>query len=352
MVTALFRRTLHALADPHMRRGASTTFNEYRRRLDELESLAHQLSGQAMLTYHNRSKLDRLLLLQGRVASLKVQERSRIEHLGDVEFRVMSQWGEDGIIEWLCHKISDIPRSFVEFGVENFAEANTRFLMENRGWKGLVFDGNAQYMSSLRNDALYWRHDLTAVAAFIAAENINGLIREHGFAGTIGILSVDIDGNDYWVLQAIDCIDPAIIICEVNGVFGDLKPISIPYRSDFDQLEAHYSGQYFGCSIAAVRQLCARKGYTFVGTNTNGVNAFFVRNDLAKPVLESIEQIRSWPPRHRDSRSTNAELDFVRGLQKQELVADLPVVDLTTNHVVALRDLEPLYSQSFLEGLV
>ena len=115
------------------------------------------------------------------------------------------------------------PRSFIEFGVESFAEANTRFLIENRGWRGLVLDGNKDYMEALRKDALYWRHDLTAVPAFITAENINGLIRDADFAGSIGILSVDIDGNDYWVLEAIDCVDPAIIICEINGVFGDLR---------------------------------------------------------------------------------------------------------------------------------
>jgi hypothetical protein len=312
--------------------------------------LGRQILGQqAMLTYHSLNRLDRGLLLQGRVAAMQIGARDKIAHLGDVEFRVCSQWGEDGIIEWLCQRIPNISRSFVEFGVENFAEANTRFLLENRGWRGLVMDGSATHMAGLRQDALYWRHDLTAVEAFVTAENINRLITENGFAGELGILSVDIDGNDYWVLEAIDCVDPAIIICEINGVFGDLRAFTVPYRPDFHRMDAHYSGQYFGCSLAAVKLLCRCKGYTFLGTNTNGVNAFFVRDDLAGPIVEPLREARAWAPRHRDSRDLRGELDFVRGFGRYELVADMPVVDISSGRLVAMRELEPLYSDAFLE---
>lgn len=297
---------------------------------------------------HGLDRLDRSLLLQGRIAAMQVATRDKIRDFGDVEFRACSQWGEDGIIEWLCHKLPDISRSFIEFGVENFAEANCQFLIENRGWRGLVMDGNASYMANLRHETLYWRHDLTAAPAFVTAENINTLIKENGFAGEIGILSIDIDGNDYWVLQAIDCVNPAIIICEVNGIFGDLQAVSIPYQPAFQRLQAHYSGQYFGCSVAAARLVCSRKGYSFVGTNTNGVNAFFVRNDLAEPILNSIADIRAWAPRHRNSRNQNGQLDFLRGLARYELIADMPVVDLRAEKLVALRDVQPLYSDAFL----
>ena len=309
----------------------------------------HILGQQSMLTHHTLDRLDRSLLLQGRIAAQQLSTCVRVGSLADVEFRVSSQWGEDGIIEWLCQKLPGISRSFVEFGVENYAEANTRFLIENRGWRGLVMDGNDGYMRGLRDQALYWRHDLTAVAAFITAENINQLITEHGFAGELGILSIDIDGNDYWVLDAIDCVNPAIIICEINGVFGDLRPVTVPYRPDFQRMDAHYSGQYFGCSVEAARMLCKRRGYSFVGTNSNGVNAFFVRDDLAGPVLDSLMEVRAWAPRHRDSRDISGRLDFVRGVARRDLVADMPVVDLTGDRLVALRELYPLYSDRFLD---
>lgn len=309
----------------------------------------HILGQQSMLTHHSLDRLDRSLLLQGRIAGRQLKALGRIGNLADVEFRVSSQFGEDGIIEWLCQRLPRISRSFVEFGVENFAEANTRFLVENRGWRGLVIDGNASYMRALREQALYWRHDLTAVGEFVTTANINSLISEHDFAGEVGILSIDIDGNDYWVLEAIDSVDPAIIICEINGVFGDLRALTIPYRPDFQRLEAHYSGQYFGCSICALRLMCERRGFTFIGTNSNGVNAFFVRNDLAGPVVDSLEEIRTWAPRHRDSRDLHDQLDFVRGVARRDLIADLPVVDLARGRLVPLREMYPLYSDSFLE---
>ncbi|MEW5963652.1 MAG: hypothetical protein AB1749_08805 [Pseudomonadota bacterium] len=287
---------------------------------------------------------ERQLLLSGQIAARQVRQMERIDTLADVEFRVSSQWGEDGIIEWLCHKLPGIPRSFVEFGVENFTEANTRFLLQSRGWRGLVIDGSSDHMAHLRNEQLYWMHDLVAVSAFVTAENIDALIRDNGFAGELGILSVDIDGNDYWVLKAIQSVRPAILICEINGVLGDRHAITVPYDPAFERLKAHHSGQYFGASLAAIMRLAAEKSYTFVGTNSNGVNAFFVRNDLSGPVLESIARIKSWPARHRDSRSAEGTLTFTRGTAKAELIRKLPVVDVATGRTHAIEELMPLYS--------
>ena len=99
--------------------------------------------------------------------------------------------------------------------------------------------------------------------------------------GPLGILSIDIDGNDYWIWQAITSVQPAIVICEFNAVLGDMRPIVVPYDSAFQRLRAHFSGQYFGASIAALKSLARAKGYTFVGTNSNGVNAFFLKEELA-----------------------------------------------------------------------
>lgn len=113
-----------------------------------------------------------------------------------------------------------IPRTFVEFGVESYAEANTRFLVVNRGWRGLVMDGSAENMARLREDPIHWRHDIVAVDAFVTAANIDALIEANGFSGEIGILSLDIDGNDYWVLEAIAGVDPAILVVEFNAIGG------------------------------------------------------------------------------------------------------------------------------------
>jgi len=295
----------------------------------------------------SKGLLERTLFLNGQIAALQVRQLDRIKTLADVEFRVTSQWGEDGIIEWLCHKLPGINRSFVEFGVENFAEANTRFLLQNRGWRGLVMDGNPAHMAHVRSETIHWMHDIVADSAFITAENINDIITRNGFAGELGILSVDIDGNDYWVLKAIDCVNPAILITEINGVLGDRHAITIPYDPSFQRLEAHHSGQYFGASIKAMIGLAAQRGYSFVGTNSNGVNAFFVRNDLAGPVLDSIETVKAWPARHRDSRDATGQLTFTRGAAKAELIKALPIYDLENDKVVQLERLFPLYSDEW-----
>lgn len=116
----------------------------------------------------------------------------RIRDLSAVEWQAFSQWGEDGILDWLVHHLPDIPESFVEFGVENYRESNTRWLLRARNWKGLVMDGSADHMRDLRGQDIYWQHDLTGVAAFVDAGNIDDLLTRHEFAGDIGLLSIDI----------------------------------------------------------------------------------------------------------------------------------------------------------------
>ena len=295
---------------------------------------------------------ERSLLLNGRIAARQLPRNTPINDLQDVEFRVFSQWGEDGIVDWLVSHVNTPNHRFVEFGVETFQEANCRFLLQNRNWKGLVFDGSTANIQSLHAERLFWMYDLTAVPAFITAENINLLISRAGFSGPLGILSVDIDGNDYWVWKAIDCVDPAIVICEYNPVLGDTAPVVVPYDPGFARLQAHHSGLYFGASIAALRLLAAEKGYTFVGTCSNGINAFFVRADLAAPLLPLIRHCRAYPSRHRDSRDEQGRLTFTGGPARLALIQHLPVVDVHTGDTICLIDIDTPYSEDWLAGMV
>jgi hypothetical protein len=295
--------------------------------------------------------LERFLLLNGRMAARALPRNTPIKDFCDVEFRVFSQWGEDGIIEWLVSHVPLPNHRFVEFGVETFTEANCRFLLHNRNWKGLVLDSNANYMAGLRSAPRMWMHDLTALPAFVTAKNINRLISDAGFSGPVGILSIDVDGNDYWIWQAIDCIAPAIVICEYNSLLGDTRPLAVPYDPGFERLKAHHSGLYFGASIAALRRLAAAKGYSFVGTNSNGNNAFFVRDDLAGPVLTMIEERKPYPSRHRDSRDTEGQLTFTAGLARLDLIKECPVFDIETGRTLRLLDVDRLYSEQWLAGM-
>lgn len=311
-----------------------------------------EIAGYSLMNYHHSLDFaERSLLLQGRIASRDNASLRSIQNLGDVEFRVFSQWGEDGIIDWLVQHVALPNKRFVEFGVENFKEANCRFLLQNRNWRGLVLDGSDANMAALKSDRLFWMYDVTARAAFVTAENIDSLIQGAGFGGPLGILSIDIDGNDYWVWDAIKCVDPAIVICEYNPILGDTRPVVVPYASDFQRFNAHYSGLYFGASIAALKRLAEKKGYVFVGTNTNGINAFFVRKDLAAPVLSALEEIKAFPSRHRDSRDEAGNLSFAAGLERFDLIAAMSVIDLDSGLTVSLGSLENPYSAEWLAGM-
>lgn len=295
---------------------------------------------------------ERSLLLQGSARARSLPKGERIRDLSAVEFRVFSQWGEDGIIEWLAAHVPVPNTRFVEFGVETFKEANCRFLLQNRNWKGLVMDGSEQNLASLKALPLYWMYDLTAKPAFVTAENINQLIEEAGFGGPLGILSVDIDGNDYWVWKAIDAVDPAIVICEYNPILGDTRPVTVPYKPDFTRFDAHYSGLYFGSSIAALRHLAKSKGYRFLGTNSNGINAFFVKDALADSVLPLIETQTAFPSRHRDSRDEEGNLSFTGGADRFALIKEMPVVDVETGETLRLGDIDKPYSEAWLKAMV
>src|SRR5271156_6013918 len=161
------------------------------------------------------------LLLSGRMASFLVRGMPTISSIQDVEFKISSQWGEDGIIDWLIERANIPPaaQSFIELGVETYREANTRFLLQNRNWRGLIMDSSAVMVTAVREDALSGTHDLTALPVFITRENINELIASAGFGGDIGLLSIDVDGNDYWVWEAIHAVNPIICIVEYNAVF-------------------------------------------------------------------------------------------------------------------------------------
>jgi hypothetical protein len=278
-------------------------------------------------------------LLLGRTLSHRSRNLPPKTALRDAEFRVFSQWGDDGIIQYLIGHVALPAETFVEFGVQDYGEANTRFLLVNDNWRGLIMDGSREFMEGVRRSDLYWRHDLVAVEAFITRENINSLIGSAGFSGPIGILSVDIDGNDYWVWESIDTVDPAIVIAEYNSVFGARRAVSVPYDPAFRRSEAHSSHLFWGCSLPALCLLARRKGYLFVGCNSNGNNAYFVKASLAGQLKERTVEDGYVLSRFRESRDASGRLDFKAGPDRLAAIADMTVVDVEDGASIKLRDL-------------
>jgi len=294
-----------------------------------------------------RSTLEDEKLLIGRMASWQVRSMQTLSSLKNAEFRVSSQWGQDGIIDWLVER-ANIPyesQSFIEFGVEDYSEANTRFLLQNRNWRGLILDGSSAMVEALKRYSLAWKHDIKAVPSFITRENINGLISDAGFIGDVGLMSVDVDGNDYWIWEAIDVVRPILCVCEYNAVFGDVYPITVPYDPAFMRTEKHFSNLYFGASIGALRFLAAKKGYRFAGTTSAGNDAFFVREDYAGRFLDrSIRSFESNPSRARESRDVFGKLNYIGGVDRLQQIVELPVVNVETGVTAKLGDLGPVYS--------
>jgi len=127
---------------------------------------------------------------------------------------VFSQRGEDGILQYLLHNVPVAHRTFVEFGVEDYREANTRFLLVHDDWQGLVMDSSPANIERIRRDDIHWRHDLQTRVANVTQENINRLLSDAGFDPDLGLLSIDIDGNDYLVCDAIGGVRPRIVACQ------------------------------------------------------------------------------------------------------------------------------------------
>ncbi|HTS43352.1 MAG TPA: hypothetical protein VMH01_03075 [Puia sp.] len=269
-------------------------------------------------------------------------KNKKISGLGEVEFQVFSQRGEDGIIQYIISQV-DIPNKiFVEFGVENYTESNTRFLLINNNWSGLVIDGDKKNIRFIKSDYIYWKYDITAYHSFITKKNINQLIHQYTDCRDIGLLSIDVDGNDYWIWEAIDVIEPRIVICEYNSAFGVQKKVSVPYADYFVRTKAHYSNLYFGASLAAFCHLAEKKGYDFIGTADPGVNAFFVRKDLSHPFAKYEAKENFHLSANRDSKDKKGRNSFLRHNERLPLIKELPLIDITTGQSHLIRDLYAL----------
>ncbi|MFA7466660.1 MAG: hypothetical protein WCY82_00115 [Desulfotomaculaceae bacterium] len=278
-------------------------------------------------------------VLLARLHIQRLEQTSIVRSLKEIEFKVFSQWGEDGIIQYVLSKIHVENEVFIEFGVGNYRESNTRFLLVNNNWKGIVIEGNPRYVDQIQSDRLYWRYDLTAVCRFITRDNINQIITGAGISGDIGLLSIDIDGNDYWVWEAIDVVNPRIVVCEYNSIFGADHAVTIPYDPQFYIGDAHYSHLYYGCSLPALCRVAGSKGYSFIGCNSAGCNAFFVRKDLSQPfkLLSAKEGYVS--SRFRISRDISGRLNYVSGPDRTGVIAHLNIYDLELGTTRPLKDL-------------
>lgn len=207
------------------------------------------------------------------LASPRYQEPRRLNRHG---YGLYSQADENGILVEIFHRIGVTNKTFVEFGIGDGLENNTHALLLD-GWRGQWIEGSGpsvhqvktKYLDLIQSGRLHISH------AFITGDNIDSLIGEH-LAGEIDLLSIDIDGIDFQVLNQIACISPRVIVAEYNARKGP----SIDWVMAYNPQHTWDHTDYFGASLKAFEKLLANRGYRLVGCSISGVNAFFVRNDL------------------------------------------------------------------------
>jgi hypothetical protein len=208
----------------------------------------------------------------------------------DAQLQFYSQSGEDGIIQLLLAATGTETRRTVEVCAGDGVECNSANLIVNHGWTGLLVDGGDELVTRgkrfYEDGAQTWYWPPVLKQAWVTRDNVNQLITDAGFAGDVDVLTVDIDGMDYWVWEALDCVRSRIVIVEYNAGLGADDALTVPYSETF---QWEKGTQYLGASLRAMVKLGERKGYRFVGTNLYGFNAFFVREDLAQETLPAAD---------------------------------------------------------------
>lgn len=268
----------------------------------------------------------------------KQQSLLNFHCINDYEFKIFSQWGDDGIIQYLVKNIVIENETFIEFGVQNYQESNTRFLMMNNNWSGFVMDGSEAAMEHLKNQTWYWKYGLTQKAVFIDKDNINGLLADTGFSN-IGLLHIDLDGNDYHIITAMDLskLNPSIIIVEYNSVFGKDRCITVPYDEKLIRTKLHYSNLFFGASLPAFDYTLSKKGYSLIGCNIAGNNAYFIRKDLLNEKVKQLSAEEAYKEsKFRESRDSHYSLSYLEGKGRLAVIQGLDVLNVKTNELEKL----------------
>jgi hypothetical protein len=217
--------------------------------------------------------------------------------LRDVGFKAYSQSDEDGILLYLLALIGEPLHRSVEICAGDGRECNTANLVINHHWHGLMVDGDPANVA--RGNQWYARHPSAYVFPprfeqhWVTRNNVNAIVTDAGFGGEIDVLSIDVDGVDYWLWQALDCILPRVVVIEFQCHLGAGRACTVPYSDEFRASDYPKTNgwlpSFAGASLAALAKLGNSKGYRLVGANTYGFNAFFLRNDLLNGIVDEVQ---------------------------------------------------------------
>ncbi|MGB0933283.1 MAG: hypothetical protein ACPGU5_03315 [Lishizhenia sp.] len=207
----------------------------------------------------------------------------------DCGHRVFSQYEEDGKLLAIFAAVGMKNKTFLEIGADDGVNSNSANLYFNFGFTGTFIDGNPKAIK--RGQKFFskyphpWMHAPQFVCDIIKTKNINELVEKSGLKGDIGFMSIDIDGNDYWIWDALEVVTPDVVMIETHNEFG-LNNIVVPYDENY-----MYPGKhpiYHGASPVAMTKLAEKKGYRLVGANELGFNFIFVKNGLAEDLIPAV----------------------------------------------------------------
>lgn len=250
------------------------------------------------LSPFDRKRLDEISALHKQVQYLiSLQHQQMLSNglkpdMDALQFRTFSQNGEDGLLHYIFSTIGSETKKVVEICCGNGQECNATNLIVNYGWEGLLVDGNpknieyARKFFASRSECKMWPPQL--VQSWVTVENVNDLISSHGFEGEIDLLSLDIDGNDYWIFEAIDCISPRVVITEYQNSMGPNNAKTQKYDPEFVQQRNEEGLDLYGTSLPALAHLAKQKNYRLVARQEKCINAVFMRNDVGQDLFPEI----------------------------------------------------------------
>lgn len=215
---------------------------------------------------------------------------NRLPSFSDTGFKVYSQADEDGLLLYIFALVGTTNKYCIDIAAGHPVGANSTNLIVNWGWHGLLIEGNPDLVAASRQ--FYAQNPNTfiyppqAVNAWVTVESINQLIAQQGFTGEIDLLSLDIDGIDYWLLDCLEVVKPRVIMVEYQDILGSKRALTVPYKADFNRFDTH--PDFYGASLPAFVKLTSAKGYRLVGCNQYGYNAFFVANGLGDDLLPEV----------------------------------------------------------------
>ena len=268
----------------------------------------------------------------------------KFQTLHEAELKIHSQNGEDGIIDYLAHQLSIPSPNFVEMGVGNYRESNTRFLFERTACRGLIIDCLNNLEAKVSKNIKLWKGDLTIVESFINSKNVLDILNNSNFNQDVDFFSIDIDGTDYWVLEKLPNSFSKIVVLEYNAVFGPELEVTVPNIEKFNRTDYHYSNLCFGASLKALINLMMKKNFVFVGTNLTLCNAFFVSKEYINQIninIPDINDLSNYTNSFiRESRSIKGFKNYLSDKNRIKEIENCEVINIKKNNeLIRLKEL-------------